>query len=126
MNAYAQGDVILVQVDDNIEIKPERVIVPSGHPVVLAEGEHTGHRHAFYDGALLFRDQALARDVPPELYIGHVRISIGGALLEHGTGPGIRGDHDPIRIPAGTYVVRGQREYSGRPAHETATRRVED
>jgi hypothetical protein len=25
MNAYAQGVVILVQVDDNIEIKPERV-----------------------------------------------------------------------------------------------------
>ena len=53
MNVYAQGDVILVQVDDNIEIKPEKVIVPSGHPVVLAEGEHTGHRHAFYaHGAL--------------------------------------------------------------------------
>jgi hypothetical protein len=87
MNVYAQGDVILVQVDDNIEIKPERVIVPSGHPVVLAEGEHTGHRHAFYDGAVLFRDQALASDVPPELYIGHVRISSGGSAARTWYGP---------------------------------------
>jgi hypothetical protein len=81
------------------------------HAVVLQHGEATGHRHAFYGGALLFRDDALARDVPARLYVGHVRIAPSGALLEHGSRPGDTGDHDPIHIPGGTYMVLRQREY---------------
>ena len=49
-----------------------------------------------------------------DLYIGHVEVSAGGALLEHGPGPGQRGDHDPVRVPAGTYIALRQREYTGR------------
>lgn len=112
MKVYAQGDIVLVLVHD-IEPKPEKIVGPFGSTIVLAEGERTGHRHAFYGGALLFRDDALARDVPRGLYIGHVNVAAAGAVLEHGKGPGLKGDHDPITIPAGTYVVRRQREYSG-------------
>jgi hypothetical protein len=36
---FAQGDVVLLRVAEE--------------PVILAEGEHTGHRHAFYGGASL-------------------------------------------------------------------------
>jgi hypothetical protein len=110
MKVYAQGDVVLVAVR-NIEPDPKSVIAPFGDTVVLAEGELTGHRHAFYGGAMLFRDDAMARDVPRELYIGHVNVAPEGALLEHGVGPGVKGDHDPIKLPSGTYVARRQREY---------------
>jgi hypothetical protein len=120
MQVFAQGDVVLVRVDD-VEPRPGSIVAPLGGPVVLAEGEHTGHRHAFYGGALMFRDDALARAVPAELYIGHVKVAPEGAVLEHGTGPGAKGDHDPITLPAGTYVARRQREFTGRDA-----RRVED
>jgi len=107
--AYAQGDVLLLRVDD---VAPRNPVTSSG-PVILAEGEVTGHRHAFYGGAVMFRDDALARAVPRELYIGHVRVGKTGALLEHGAGPGQRGDHDAIKIPPGTYIALRQREYTG-------------
>jgi hypothetical protein len=106
---YAQGDVLLLPVDS---VPAHRAAARDmNQTVILAEGEHTGHRHAFYGGALMFRDDALARDLPAELYIGHVEVAAGGAVLEHGTGPGQPGDHDPIDIPAGTYVALRQREY---------------
>jgi hypothetical protein len=109
--AFAQGDVLLLPVPD----VQERAGRQSEYldSVILAEGEETGHRHAFYGGAVMFRDDALARGLPRELYIGHVEVAPGGALLEHGPGPGRRGDHDPIKIPAGTYVALRQREYTG-------------
>lgn len=107
---YAQGDIVLIRVSG------ETLADDSNNPsdpqtVVLQHGEVTGHRHALYGGALLFRDDALARDVPRGLYVGHLRIAASGALLEHGIGPGEPGDHDPIRIPSGTYLVLRQREY---------------
>ena len=120
MKVYAQGDVVLVAVR-HVDPGPEQIVASADACVVLAEGERTGHRHAFYGGAMLFRDDALARDVPSELYIGHVNVARGGAVLEHGFGRGLKGDHDPIRLPAGTYVVRRQREFTGRD-----TRRVYD
>jgi hypothetical protein len=107
---YAQGDVLLMQVTD-IEPSADQIVTSLDGVVVLAEGEHTGHRHAFYGGAVMFRDDALAREVPADLYIGHVRIAPSGAVLEHGPGSGARGDHDPLPIPGGTYLVRRQREY---------------
>ena len=112
MQVYAQGDVLLVRIDE-VELRPEKIVAPVAGAVVLAEGEHTGHRHAFYGGATLFRDDALAGGMPLELYIGHIKVAPEGAVLEHGTGPGFKGDHDPIELPAGTYVARRQREYVG-------------
>jgi len=84
MKFYFQGDVCLEAVDDvpitGAMIEPD----PDG-AVVLARGETTGHRHAFYGGAMLFRDDALARDMPaPELYIGHVKLEVPTELV-HGT-----------------------------------------
>jgi hypothetical protein len=109
---YAQGDVVLLAVPS--VNAPQQVAATA--PVILAEGEVTGHRHAFYGGAVMFRDDALARDIPAELYIGHVKVADIGAVLEHGPGPGQRGDHDPVRVPGGTYIALRQREYTGREA----------
>ena len=110
--AYAQGDVLLVAVP-SVNAQPQPAMTA---PVILAEGEVTGHRHAFYGGAVMFRDDALAREIPAELYIGHVKVADAGAVLEHGPGPGQRGDHDPVRVPGGTYLALRQREYTGREA----------
>jgi hypothetical protein len=109
---YAQGDVLLLAVHDIS--RPAKTPSITVQPLILAEGEHTGHRHAFYRGAVMFRDDGLARDVPSALYIGHVQIEAGGALLEHGPGPGQAGDHDAVHVPAGTYIALRQREYNER------------
>ena len=98
---YAQGDIILELVDEEAPGKALRND-PDG-AVVLARGELTGHRHAFYDlGVALFRDDALARAAP--LYIGHVKISAPSADLRHE-------EHATISLPAGTYRVRRQQEW---------------
>jgi hypothetical protein len=119
MKVYAQGDVVLVEVAA-VDLPTKRVRTAGDGAVVLAEGEHTGHRHAFYGGALLFHDAALARDIPSDLYIGHVNVGPQGAVLEHGPARGIKGDHDPISIPPGTYVARRQREFTGHAARHVA------
>ena len=50
---------------------------------MLAEGELTGHRHAIYERVTMFRDDALAREIPAGLYVGHVKVSAGPAVLLH-------------------------------------------
>jgi hypothetical protein len=109
---YAQGDIILERVSDASPTDPINVD-PDG-AVVLARGEVTGHRHAFYSGAVMFRDDALARDIPAQLYLGHIRIADeGGAELRHE-------EHDTIKLPKGTYRVRRQREWDANEAREVA------
>jgi hypothetical protein len=103
---YAQGDIILELVEDAtpVALLPDD---PDG-AVVLARGELTGHRHAFYGGGVtLFRDDGLARDMPPALYIGHVKVGGASADLQHE-------EHATISLPAGTYRVRRQQEWMGR------------
>jgi hypothetical protein len=100
---YAQGDILLELVDDVLPDKP-LPNDPDG-AVVLARGEITGHRHAFYDGAAtLFRADAHAREVPEALYIGHVKVAAPGAELRHE-------EHASIALSPGTYRVRRQREW---------------
>jgi len=101
---YAQGDIILERVADAL---PKTLIpVDPDGAVVLARGEVTGHRHAFYgSGVTMFRDDGLARDMPAELYVGHINIAKGGADLKHE-------EHATIALDPGTYRVRRQREWT--------------
>ncbi len=109
---YAQGDIILERVTD--ASPTDAINVDPDGAVVLARGEVTGHRHAFYGGAVMFRDDALARDVPSHLYLGHVKIADkGGAELRHE-------EHDTIKLPKGTYRVRRQREFDAGEARVVA------
>jgi hypothetical protein len=71
--------------------------------IVVAEGELTGHRHAFHDAVTMFRDEALARDIAGQLYIGHVRVETPQARLLHE-------EHAPIALTQGTWRIRRQRE----------------
>ena len=101
---YAQGDVLLERVSD-VDPKPCNLVpVDPDGAVVVGRGEVTGHRHAFFGGAVMFRDDGLARDVAPELYVGHVKIASTGAELRHE-------EHGTIPLPPGTYRVRRQREF---------------
>ena len=99
---YAQGDIIIEKVDDAVPT----TIIPndSDGAVVLARGEVTGHRHAFYDNNVtMFRDDGLARDIP-DLYIGHVKLDAPTELRHE--------EHDTILLDKGTYRIRRQREWS--------------
>lgn len=109
MTMYAQGDLLLIRIGD----EPE-ALRQGEQPVVLAEGEVTGHRHAVHGGALLFRDDALARSIPDDLYVGTLRVGAPGAELRHE-------EHASIALPPGRYEVRRQREYRAGMAY-----RVED
>jgi hypothetical protein len=109
---YAQGDILLELVDD---MSPRGQLLDRGDDGahVLAEGEMTGHRHAIYDNVTFFRDDALARDIPSGLYVGHIRVEDPQARLVHE-------EHSPIDLPKGTYRVRRQREVEPRDARIVA------
>jgi len=54
-------------------------------------------------------DDALAREVPAGLYIGHVKVEGGPATILHQ-------EHAPIALSEGTYRVRRQRELEPKDA----------
>ena len=104
---FAQGDLLIEHVSDT---HPSGTLLqPAGQVTVLAEGEVTGHRHAIYDRVTMFRDESLARDIPHDLYVAHVRIDAAFARVEHD-------EHQPITLPRGTYRVRRQRELEPKDA----------
>jgi hypothetical protein len=108
---FAQGDLLIERVAD---VDASGVILqtdPRG-AAVLAEGELTGHRHAFDDRVVLFRDEGLARDIPNGLYVAHVRVE-DTALLRHD-------EHNTISLEKGTYRVRRQRELEPQDARLVA------
>jgi hypothetical protein len=101
---YRQGDVLLRAID---RIPPGARRVPGKRRrVVVAEGELTGHAHAFAGDVKLFRDNRSRRSF--------LRIPAGGAPLSHE-------EHATILVPQGRYEVLLQREYAPR-----APRRVRD
>ena len=95
---YRQGDVLLCAVD---QIPPGAKRVPrDGDRVVVAEGELTGHAHAFPAKRVkLFRERQSQRSF--------LTIVEGGARLSHE-------EHGTILVPAGHYQLRRQREYAPR------------
>ena len=109
---FAQGDLLIERVDDILPCGTILTAAGDG-AMVLAEGEVSGHRHALYGEVAMFRDDSLAWDIPPELYVGHVRVQGPSARLEHD-------EHDAISLPRGTYRVRRQRELEPRDARIVA------
>src|SRR5260370_42346219 len=94
---YRQGDVLLCAVD---AIPPQAKRAPrNGARVVVAEGELTGHAHAFAaKGVKLFREkQGKQRSF--------LSVAATGARLVHE-------EHAPILVPQGCYQLRRQREYA--------------
>ena len=98
----AQGDILIERVEDNATARPAIRSVDAG-AVILAEGEATGHHHRLLGSVTMYRDDALARDIPPGLYVAHVEVTSPTARLEHE-------EHAPIVLDEGTYRVRRQRQ----------------
>ena len=105
---YAQGDLLIERVDD---LEPSGTLVSpdATGATVLAEGELTGHRHAIFERVTMFRDDALAREIPGGLYVGHIKVEGGAATILHQ-------EHAPIALGEGTYRVRRQRELEPKDA----------
>ena len=91
---FQQGDVVVRRIDaipaDSIKT------TPSATGFVLAEGEHTGHRHqiAVADEVEMFEQNSV-------LYL---RINGEGATITHE-------EHAPVTLPAGNYEVGNVLEY---------------
>jgi hypothetical protein len=98
----AQGDILIERVEDTALPGHVQHCNNTGS-VIVAEGEASGHHHRLVGAVTLYRDDALARDIPSELYVGHVRIASPSARLEHE-------EHAAIVLPQGTYRVRRQRQ----------------
>lgn len=114
---FRQGDVLLVRAPEacsGVEMRHGEA-----NRIVLARGETTGHLHAFdgedgqrvewsfYDDGGRYNGDGLAQTIT---------VPDGGATLRHGTPEKdyADGDHAPLHVPTGTYVVRRQRELRGR------------
>lgn len=95
--AARQGDVLIERVAEplNAEFKPAK------GPVILAEGEATGHHHAIRE----FEGIRISGTMNPA--IGQEMVLSIPAPVEV-----THQEHAPIMLPKGTYRVTRQREYS--------------
>ena len=105
---YAQGDILLEPVEDNIEAEKRLGLLtdPDG-AVVLGRGERSGHRHAVHGDAKLVRVPLndIAHAMPAALYVGHLVVNAEIAVLAHE-------EHGAIELPKGIYRVRRQRQFT--------------
>lgn len=93
---WRQGDVLIVPVD---ELPAELIEVPrEDGRVVLAHGEATGHAHAIREPAARLYDT-------PDDVVGRMLVLEMPGIVEHE-------EHDEIRLPAGSYQIIRQREYT--------------
>jgi hypothetical protein len=97
----AQGDILIERVEDHPASGQVVESVDNG-AVLIAEGEATGHHHRLLGSVTMYRDDAIARDIPSGLYIAHVTVRSPTARLVHE-------EHAPITLDKGTYLVRRQR-----------------
>jgi hypothetical protein len=99
---YAQGDILIERVGE-AGVSGRVIECVTDGSAVIAVGEKTGHHHRVFGSITLYRDDALASDVPSGLYAGHLRVNSASARLEHE-------EHAPIALAQGTYRIRRQRQ----------------
>jgi hypothetical protein len=113
---WAQGDILIEEVADDT-IGGRLLQMVEGGSVIVAHGEASGHHHRVFGSVALYRDDALASDVPGALYVGHLRINSPWACLEHE-------EHAPVMLGKGSYRVRRQRQLE--PGSHTLDGTLED
>lgn len=106
MTMYRQGDILVISTDSLPDGLTE--VPRDDGRVILAYGEVTGHAHAIGESDVHLLEGANLEDRFLQV------LADGGCLLVHD-------EHASIRLPAGNYIVRRQREYS-----PEAIRRVAD
>jgi len=100
---YRQGDVLFMQVK---ETATGQSVPRQNGRLIIAEGEATGHAHAVLD----LDAQLRTLEASGEMYLD----APAGATVVHE-------EHAPVALPAGTFRVIRQREYT-----PTEIRRVLD
>jgi hypothetical protein len=98
----AQGDILIERVAD-APVSGRVIQSVNEGSAIVAEGEATGHHHRIFGSVALYRDDALAREIPSGLYVAHLQVKGAEARLEHE-------EHGPIALERGTYRVRRQRQ----------------
>lgn len=107
-----QGDVFLKRVDELPKGLKEAKRDRHGH-IVLALGEHSGHRHAIRDKHVTsFRMETANRDASLSADVDYIEVGGSGATLNHEYVTGVKADHEPVSLAPGVYKVVGQRTYS--------------
>jgi hypothetical protein len=103
-----QGDVLLVP----IERIPNGAVPSTSRrsPLVLAEGEATGHAHVLRGQSVRLLRHRSPSIAPDKQYL----------LVEHEPAMLMHEEHDSIRVPPGAYRVVRQREYEPRSWREVA------
>jgi hypothetical protein len=96
LTTYRQGDVLLIEGAPKSKSKKTPIAREAGR-VVLAHGELTGHSHAIAHKEALF----FALDGIADRLLELPKIS----ALKHE-------EHATIKLPAGSYTVRIQKEYA--------------
>jgi hypothetical protein len=99
---YAQGDILVERVGD-AEISGHVIDCVTRGSAIVAGGEKAGHYHRVIGSVTLFRDDALARDIPAGLYTLHLKVHSARARLRHD-------EHAPITLTRGSYRLRRQRQ----------------
>lgn len=101
---YRQGDVLIMRAPDETPLGKE--IPRDRGRVVLAYGELTGHAHAISARGAALHERA-QEDAAALMLAERILTVVGkpGVKLEHE-------EHGTIKLPAGRYIVRQQREYS--------------
>ena len=100
METYRQGDVLLLRVPKGSLPHTSLVVRPKSDRVILAYGEVTGHHHHIVDRAK--RPRARLYEVPAS----SDRLLTLAEAMEL-----LHEEHSEIKLPAGDYLVRIQREY---------------
>ena len=107
-----QGDVMIERIDKLPDGLTEAKRDVHGH-IVLALGEHSGHRHAIRDKHVTsFLRPTAERDAALSADVDYILVGGNGATLNHEYVSGVKADHDPVLLAPGAYKVTGQREYS--------------
>jgi hypothetical protein len=115
MEAYRQGDVLLVPIEGRqftgLARRDGRVVRREKDGLVLAHGEATGHSHHIKSRkATLRHHNAVNLATGKRAKFTCLHVHKEGALLEHQ-------EHAPIALAPGKYEVRRQTEYAP-PASE--------
>jgi len=99
---FAQGDILIEEIS-----RAPTSARAGGHgranATIIAEGEASGHCHRLTGEFVFYRDDALARDIPDQLYLGHIRVGASKAQLSHE-------EHAMLALNPGVYRIRRQRQ----------------
>lgn len=106
-----QGDVLIERVNALPSGLKEAPRDKYGH-IVLALGEHSGHRHAIRDENVTSFLVETAERSALSADVDYILVGGSGATLNHEYVSGLKADHEPISLAPGVYRIVGQRQYS--------------